>query len=289
MTHTFVDNDLDQPYAPLNQPPVWGRRFESESLFVEICPRQPYEVRYCSDWHILGFTLEAQRGEHSFGSDRIQSYRAPANTFSFTPAGCDTFSTSETGGTYLIFALEPKRFTDYAQDLLGERPLSLRRLEHLRNPQVNAIARATRQFAQAQATMKVSGGRLYFEALAGQFASHVVLTLGEQSNQLPQAAELNQQMLSQLREYVDANLAEDLSLAQLAMMVSMSVSRFRRAFKAKTGRSPYIWVMERRLGRAQQLLKQESDAIATIALDCGFSSQSHMTTVFSKRLGTTPR
>ena len=288
MTHDFGDNDLDQPSSLLNQPPVWGRRFESKSLFVEICPRQPYEVRYCPDWNILGFALEAQRGEHSFGSGRVCPYHAPVNTFSFTPAGCDTFSTSEAGGAYLIFALEPQRFTDYSQDLLGDRPLSLRRLEHLRNPHVNAIARAAQQFTQAQATRKVSGGQLYFEALAGQFASHVVLALSEQRSQPPPVTKLSDCMLSQLTEYVEANLAEDLSLEQLATIVDMSVSRFRRSFAAKTGRSPYSWVMERRLVRAQQLLKRENDAIVTIALDCGFSSQSHMTTVFSRRLGITP-
>lgn len=203
MTHSFGNDDPGQPLALLNQPPLWGRRFENESLFVEICPRQPYEVRYCPDWHILGFALEAQRGEHAFGSDRIQSYRAPVNTFSFTPAKCDTFSTSAVGGTYLIFALEPKLFTSYVQDMLGDRPLPLRRLEHRRSPYVNAIARAARQFAQAQATGEVSRGRLYFEALAGQFESHVVLTLSEQSKSLPQAAELSQQRLNQLTEYID--------------------------------------------------------------------------------------
>lgn len=289
MRHNSTDDALSQISALPKHPPVWGRRFESESLFVEICPRQPYEVHYCPNWHILGFALEAQRGEHSFGSDRVHSYYAPANTFTFTPAGCDTFSASETGGNYLIFAIEPERFTDYVHDLLGDRTVSLRRLEHLHSRQVNAIAHATRQFSQAQATRGVTGGQLFFEALAGQFVSHVVLMLSEQGSQLSPSAELSQQMLSQLTEYVDTHLAEDLSLKQLAMTVDMPVSQFRRAFKTKTRQSPYSWVIERRLIHAQQLLRQKGDTIAMIALDCGFSSQSHMTTTFSKRLGITPR
>ena len=50
-------------------PPIYGRRFESDRLFVELCPKQPYQVRYQPNWHILGLALESQTGYHSFASD----------------------------------------------------------------------------------------------------------------------------------------------------------------------------------------------------------------------------
>ena len=91
-----------------------------------------------------------------------------------------------------------------------------------------------------------------------------------------------------LIEFIDANLCEDLSLNVLAEIVEMSPSRFRRAFKGTVGQSPHSWLSKRRLERAKILLAETEQSIAQISLDCGFSSQSHMTMLFYKHLGTTP-
>ncbi|MGF1481997.1 MAG: helix-turn-helix domain-containing protein [Cyanophyceae cyanobacterium] len=265
-------------------PPVWGRRFESDRLFVELCPKQPYRVRYQPHWHILGFALSSQTGCHAFGSDRITDYHTPANTFTFTPATCETFSESDQGGAFLLFALSPELFDPYIEDIAPPHPFTLRRLCELRNRHVTAIGRAARQFIQTNP----SGGRLYFEALAGQFATHVILAHSKSAVAKP-SSQLHPCAFEQLSEFVEANLCEDLSLNALAEVVGMSSSRFVRSFKTTVGQSPHAWVIERRLARAQASLANTNHSIAQIALDCGFSSQSHMTALFSKHLGTTPK
>ncbi|MEM1253174.1 MAG: AraC family transcriptional regulator [Cyanobacteria bacterium P01_H01_bin.21] len=265
-------------------PPVYGRRFEGEHVFVELCPRQPYEVRYVPRWHILGFAPESQRGHHAFASDRVAAYHAPANTFAFTPAGCDTFSASAVGGEYLIFGISPELLDAHSADVAGKRSVELRRLSHLKDRHVTAIGRAARQFMQAQ-----HSGRLYFESLAGQFATHVVLALLSKCEVKAQTRKLSSVELERLREFVESNLCEDLSLESLAAAVGMSSSCFARGFKLATGQSPHKWVMACRLARAKELLAKTNQPIVQIALDCGFSGQSHMTTVFSKALGVTPK
>ena len=265
-------------------PPVYGRRFEGEHLFVELCPRQPYEVRYVPRWHILGFAPESQRGWHAFASDRVAAYHAPANTFAFTPAGCDTFSASAVGGEYLIFGMSPELLREHSADVAGKQLVELRRLSHLKDRHVTAIGRAARQFMQTQ-----HGGRLYFESLAGQFATHVVLALLSEYEIKAQAIKLSGVELARLCEFVESNLCEDLSLESLAAVIGMSSSRFARGFKLATGQSPHKWVMACRLARAKDLLTKTNQPIVQIALDCGFSGQSHMKTVFSKALGVTPK
>ena len=273
----MADNEL--PMIP----PVYGRRFEGEHVFVELCPRQSYGVRYVPSWHILGFALESQRGRHAFASDRMAAYHAPANTFAFTPAGCETFSESDLGGEYLVFGMSPESLEIYGADIAGKRSVELRRLSHLRDRHVTAIGRAARQFMQTQ-----HGGRLYFESLAGQFATHVVLALLSESEVKAQTRKLSRVELKRLCEFVESNLCEDLSLEALAAVVGMSPSRFAREFKLATGKPPHKWIMAYRLKRAKKLLARTEQPIVQIALDCGFSSQSHMTTVFSKTLGVTP-
>lgn len=264
-------------------PPVWGRRFESDRLFVELCPRQPYQVRYQPNWHVLGIALETQSGYHAFASDRVSPYHAPANTFAFTPAHCETFSESDRGGAYLIFALSEELFETYGSDLAPYQSLPLRRLSHLHNQHITAIGRATQKFIQTNP----SGGRLYFEALAAQFATHVILALLSKSEVTK--GKLPERTVDHLLEFVEANLCEDLSLTALAEVVEMPPSQFVRWFKAKVGQSPHAWVITCRLNRAKALLANTEQAIAQIAFDCGFSSQSHMTTLFSRYIGITPK
>ena len=133
------------------------------------------------------------------------------------------------------------------------------------------------------------GGRLYLEALAGQFATHAILALLSKTEITAPSCKLCDNALAQLTEYVAANLCEDLSINGLAKVVNMPPSRFVKAFKAAVGDSPHAWVITHRITRAKALLVNTELPIAQIALDCGFSSQSHMTTLFSRRLGITPR
>jgi len=53
--------------------------------------------------------------------------------------------------------------------------------------------------------------------------------------------------------------------------------------------SPYRFVIERRLARARQMLLGSDQPISDIAFACGFSSQQHLTSTMSAKLGETPR
>lgn len=52
--------------------------------------------------------------------------------------------------------------------------------------------------------------------------------------------------------------------------------------------TPATYVRARRLVRARELLSATRSPIAEIALLCGFSSQSHLTTAFRQDTGATP-
>ena len=83
-------------------------------------------------------------------------------------------------------------------------------------------------------------------------------------------------------------LADKLTIPQIAAEIGISPYHFARQFKAQTGDTLHGYLMERRLERAKQALAAGNESIADIAYDCGFSSQQHMTTAFTRHIGLTP-
>lgn len=88
--------------------------------------------------------------------------------------------------------------------------------------------------------------------------------------------------------YMREHLAEDLSINQLAIRAGVSPAHFRRLFHHAIGIAPHRYVMNLRLEHARELLMQTDLPILHVALECGFSSQSHLTAAFRTAHAITP-
>ena len=91
-----------------------------------------------------------------------------------------------------------------------------------------------------------------------------------------------------LNEYLSENLECSVTCADIAAALGLPVRVVFDGVKARTGYSLYRLVLERRISLAQRLLRDTSLSICDVAVSCGFSSQQHMTALFSERLGMTP-
>ena len=94
--------------------------------------------------------------------------------------------------------------------------------------------------------------------------------------------------VNRARDYIESNLAQSLSIADLAAVCAMSPSHFSRSFKAVTGEPAWAYVQRRRCERARDMLQFTGDPIASVALRCGFASQAHLTSSFKRAYGLTP-
>jgi AraC family transcriptional regulator len=94
--------------------------------------------------------------------------------------------------------------------------------------------------------------------------------------------------LQAIEAYAEEHLADDISLATLAAVVGLSPFHFARAFKQAAGRSPHVWLTERRMARARHLVETSALSILEIANSVGFESQSHFGQVFRKHAGLSP-
>lgn len=87
---------------------------------------------------------------------------------------------------------------------------------------------------------------------------------------------------------IEARLAEPLTLADLAQEAKLSEYHFARMFSLSMNMAPHQYVMQRRMARAQELVRHTSLPLTDIALACGFSSASHFSNRFKSALGMTP-
>jgi AraC family transcriptional regulator len=168
----------------------------------------------------------------------------------------------------------------------------IRRVKGLYAP--NFGARDLVMFGLAQALAGAmeapgDGTALFSDCIALAFFAHIVRAYGS----VPAAGKnarggLASWQLQRARDFINANLAGDPSIAEVANECGLSTSYFARAFKQGTGMPPYRWLSKQRVERAKELLQDPGRQLADIAQLCGFVDQSHFTRVFSRSEGYSP-
>jgi len=96
-----------------------------------------------------------------------------------------------------------------------------------------------------------------------------------------------QKAVEQARRYIDECFAEGIRLTQLAEYVSLSPFYLLRVFRQEVGMPPYAYLESVRVRHAQRLI-QAGKPLAEVAVEVGFSSQSHLTNRFKQIIGVTP-
>ena len=90
------------------------------------------------------------------------------------------------------------------------------------------------------------------------------------------------------KELMTANLQEHVPLSQLAARCGLSMRHFARAFRQSTGVPPHRWLLNHRVDRAKEKLRNPALTLAEIGLACGFADQSHFTRTFTAVVGMGP-
>ena len=240
-----------------------------------------------SDEHILTMcSKRPSRFEIRHRADHSVSYIRQPGSLTLVPRGICPLIRAETEFDFVVCALNSALVSTLDSELE-------RRPEGELHLQINLQDPAAQQLMTlliADANEGYTTERLYTEYLAQALAVRM-LFLGRGETKPPsnnhRTYGLPRHVLRRIIERM-RSFDSDLSLQALANESGYSRVHFIRMFKAATGSSPHNYLLNLKLERARELLRNPSMSLIDIALDCGFSSHSHMSRLFLKFVGVTP-
>jgi AraC family transcriptional regulator len=207
---------------------------------------------------------------------------------SITPAKMPFFARWDEDDCYLQIRIASCFIQEVARETIDMNPDRLELVPEFRtrDPQIEAIS-GLLQWEQKNQNL---GGKLYIDSLANILAVHLLRQYSAVKPRLTiYEGGLPQRQLLQVLEYINEHLSQEIKLADLAALLGISQFHFSHLFKQSLGTAPYQYLLQQRVERAKQLLKQTDQSIIDIAFSCGFNSHSHLSKQFRQLTGITPR
>ena len=124
--------------------------------------------------------------------------------------------------------------------------------------------------------------------IKGALLRFLALLLAQGKQQLPTET-ADTRRLKTVLQWLSAQYAEDLHVADAAAVCSFSASHFMRWFRQMTGQSFIAFLKEYRLNAAAEALHTTEETVLTIASRCGFENLSYFNRSFKAHFGMTPR
>lgn len=187
---------------------------------------------------------------------------------------------------FINLSLEPKLLVNYVDESIDSNKIEILPQFAIEDPVIYSLGLALKNEIESDNNHSL----VYAESAATMLAVHVLRYYAAQKPRIKNfTGGIPRSQLKVLIEYIKENLDRNLSLFELAAIVQMSPNYFVRLFKQSTGVTPYQYVLNCRIDKAKELLKNQKLTLAEISQTLGFYDQSRFTNTFRKRVGITPK
>ncbi|MGG6269864.1 helix-turn-helix domain-containing protein [Leptolyngbya sp. AN03gr2] len=265
-----------------------------QGILVEYYAYPAYEIpEYCFNEHKIALhtkmpdsiqverVLDGKRQvEHPSGGEVIV---VPANT----PHQLCWNQPAE----FMVLALDPFSLTKAAYEWIDPDRVELCPQFPTADPliyQIGMTLKTELLCHSAQAIEPSRTDRLYIDSLTTTLSAHLLKHYTRRQSASLDSHRLPKAILNQAIDYIQEHLDQEIGLNDLANYLGFSPCYFASLFKQSTGISPHQFIIQRRLWKAKELLKTTNLSIVEIALQCGFTNQSHFAKQFRQHFSLTP-
>lgn len=231
--------------------------------------------------------------EHEHVEAQIQTrFRPTADGNGIEPYGTSLYAPGQPhrGGVddnreVIVMLLDPQLMSQAADELFRRDRFEIKPF----NMQCSRTVEQLNEAVRGEFRSPHGASLFYLESIGHVMAGYILRHHAVTYAKRPIRGTFSSAQMLRLEKFIDERLGTDFGIDDLASLVKLGPQRFTERFRLTTGLSPWKFVQGRRVQRAQQLLGDRNIALAEIALQLGFSSQSHFTNVFRAAVGVTPK
>jgi AraC family transcriptional regulator len=270
-----------------------SRELEWGPLHLERRESEPGSVEFAAGAteHLVFVSLAHARIRCERGGETVELDVAPGYV-AVQPSHTPVRWFWHTRLSYVLLALDPAFVRTVAAQALGMDAAAVELMpgERESDPAISSIAGVlSRELMGRQ-----PGARVYAESLAQILAVHLLRNYAKVPP--PQSTQSTPDMppsrpVARAMQYIQANFAQDIGLADIANAARVSQYHLARLFKHVTGVTPHQYLIGVRVNNARALLSAGAGkrSLADVAEAVGFADQSHLARHVKRLLGVTPR
>jgi AraC family transcriptional regulator len=250
--------------------------------------RREFETQVAPDCHVLAVSLRPMEDLTCYADARlVQSGRLPQGSIRLNTPGLALRGIFREAYDVLHLHVPNAIVAEYGEAGCDQRRMSPAITGHtVIDPVIERLARSLIHADELGGAF----GQSYAEGIGLAIIAQLFGgNSGAASTGGSRVSGLSKWRLKRAVDYMMANLAEPIGLGDIASAAGLSRMHFAAQFRVATGSRPHEYLVRLRIERAQDLLSTTRLALVEIALDVGFKSQAHFTTVFARLVGETPK
>lgn len=254
-------------------PALEGLELLQASYGVQEFPRHRHEE------YILGVMVRGVEGLRLGGAAHL----APEGSILMIPPGTwhANYAVDDSGFAYRTLYPSVELVMRCAQEITGKSALPL-----FRQPVVVEDEPLRRLLLGLHLALEQPASALEQQA---RFLDSLTYLLAHHSadRSVPPPTGREHRYVRSVRDFIEANYTENVSLAELGDLTGISPYHLLRMFREEVGLPPHEYLTQLRIAEAKRLLRGEQTA-GQVAAEVGFVDQSHLTRHFKRIVGLTP-
>ena len=163
-------------------------------------------------------------------------------------------------------------------------------LGHLLTKQNSIVLRKARKLKKYFVELKneLCEQQIGYEIVAGNLIDNFFIDLYRHLSIRQQKIDEDDNFIEKLTQTITQDLTKKWIIDDLAYKFGMGKTKFTEEVKKLTGYPPASYIINLKIDKAIEMLRDENSTLSDIAYACGFSSLQHLTSIFSNRIGIGP-
>ncbi|MGD1933556.1 MAG: helix-turn-helix domain-containing protein [Candidatus Phaeomarinobacter sp.] len=270
---------------PVTTMPEWGGVADAGPVKFVLHPPLDFELAYRVQEYVIFVPYAPAFLDISVNDGPVRRLMGPAGSAFIVPPGCLVRTRMAEPVEFLCMIVDADYAEGIFQQVAKDRVWAPEIVEAFSDAGFTNLQKEVRRSLLGDPVVEPTYLRALTDAVLARIGCHYAgsaVALRTSNETISPAT------LRRILAKIDADLAEDLTVAALADEAGLSRSHFTRAFLNETGQSPRDFILNRRVARARELLSSTTIPLADIPSLPGFSSQAHLASAFKRIVGVSP-